>query len=279
MAYGTKHFDNFIPELWSARLLANLDKTHVFPACVNRDYEGEIRNFGDTVRINKFGDITIDDYTRAQGVGTPTDPGAGTQQVLVIDQAKYFNFKVEDIEAVQANVALMEKAMQRAAYGIADVIDKHIAAHVAEAAIMMDESEAVLTKDNAYDLLVDAKVALNKHNVPAAGRFVVVPPEFIGLLEKDDRYTKYADADVMANGVKGRVAGFDVRESNNVVEDSGVYSIMAGTDMAISYAGQIAKIEAFRPEASFADACKGLYVFGSKVVEKDALACIKVKFQ
>lgn len=279
MAYGSKHFDNFIPELWSARLLANLDKTHVFPACVNRDYEGEIRNYGDTVRINKFGDIDIYDYTRADGVGTPKDPGAGSQQVLVIDQAKYFNFKVEDIEAVQANVALMEKAMQRAAYGIADVIDKHIAAFVSKAKIKMDKSDAVLERQDAYDLLVDLKVALNKENVPAAGRFVVVPPEFIGLLEKDDRYTKYADADVMANGVKGRVAGFDVRESNNVVQAGGVYSVMAGTDMAISFAGQVSKIEAFRPEQSFADACKGLYVFGAEVLEPAALCELKVKFQ
>ena len=279
MAYGEKHFDRFIPELWSARLLANLDKTFVFPQCVNRDYEGEIRNLGDTVHINKFGDIAIADYTKATGVGEPADPGNGSTVSLIIDQAKYFNFKVEDIEAVQANVALMEKAMQRAAYGIGDVIDQHIAAMVAQAGIQVDKSDAVLDKAEAYDVLVDLKVELNKNNVPAAGRFVVVPPEFIGLLEKDDRYTKYADADVMANGVKGRVAGFDVRESNNVVQDAGVYSIMAGTDMAISFAGQITKIEAYRPEKSFADACKGLYVFGAEVVESEALACLKVKFQ
>ena len=279
MGYGTKNFENFIPELWSARLLANLDKTFVFPQCVNRDYEGEIRNFGDTVHINKFGDIAIADYTKAGGVGAPVEPGRGSQVTLVIDQAKYFNFKVEDIEAVQANVALMEKAMQRAAYGIGDIIDRHIAAMVGEAGIQVDSASSVLTKDGAYDLLVDLKVELNKHNVPAAGRFVVVPPEFIGLLEKDDRYTKYADADIMANGVKGRVAGFDVRESNNVLQESDVYSIMAGTDMAISFAGQITKIEAYRPEQSFADACKGLYVFGAKVVEPEALACLKVKFQ
>ena len=124
MAYGTKNFDNFIPELWSARLLQNLDKTFVYPQCVNRDYENEIRNLGDTVHIQKFGDIQVADYTKATGVGATKDTGAGSTVALVIDQAKYFNFKVEDIEAVQANVNLMEKAMQRAAYAIGDVIDK-----------------------------------------------------------------------------------------------------------------------------------------------------------
>ena len=273
---AAKHFDNFIPELWSARLLANLDKTFVFPQCVNRDYEGEIRNYGDTVHINKFGDIAISDYTGT--LASPEQPQAGSQVVLIIDQAKSFNFKIDDIEAVQANVALMEKAMQRAAYGIGDVIDRYIADFVKAEGVQ--EVSASVAKENAYDTLVDLKVEFNKRNVPAAGRFVVVPPEFIGMLEKDDRYTKYADADVMANGVKGRVAGFDVRESNNVpTDDSGASLIMAGTDMAISYAGQITKIEAYRPENTFADAVKGLYVFGAKVVEPEALIRLKATFQ
>ena len=278
MAYGTKNFDNFVPELWSARLLQNLDKTFVYPQCANRTYEGEVRNLGDTVHIQKFGDIEVKDYTRADGVGEPKDPGAGSTVALTIDQAKYFNFKVEDIEAVQANVNLMEKAMQRAAYAIGDVIDQYIAAFVNQAGI--DGGEVAVTPQNAYDTLVNLKVALNKENVPTAGRFVVVPPEFIGMLEKDDRYTKYDEADVKANGVKGRVAGFDVRESNNVpfVSDGSKYKVMAGTDMAIGFAGQIAKMEAFRPEASFSDACKGLYVYGAKVVEPKALAKLVCTF-
>ena len=278
MAYGTKTFDNFIPELWSARLLQNLDKTFVYPQCANRTYEGEVRNLGDTVHIQKFGDIQVADYTKATGVGTPKDPGAGSTVTLVIDQAKYFNFKVEDIEAVQANVNLMEKAMQRAAYAIGDVIDQYIAAFVNQAGI--NAGEVAVTPQNAYDTLVDLKVKFNKENVPAAGRFVVVPPEFLGMLEKDDRYTKNYDANVMANGVKGRVAGFDILESNNVpyVSDGAKYSLMAGTDMAIAYAGQIAKIEAYRPEQSFSDACKGLYVYGAKVVEPKALAKLVCTF-
>ena len=157
MAYGAKNFDNFVPELWSARLLQNLDKTFVYPQCVNRDYENEIRNLGDTVHIQKFGDIQVADYTKATGVGAPKDPGAGSTVALVIDQAKYFNFKVEDIEAVQANVNLMEKAMQRAAYAIGDVIDQYIASFVEQAGI--NGGEVAVTKENAYDTLVDLKVA------------------------------------------------------------------------------------------------------------------------
>lgn len=34
---------NFIPTLWSARLLEHLDKDHVYVNLLNRDYEGEIK--------------------------------------------------------------------------------------------------------------------------------------------------------------------------------------------------------------------------------------------
>ena len=250
----------------------------------------EIRNLGDTVHIQKFGDITVSDYTKATGVGSPAEPGGGSTVALTIDQAKYFNFKVEDIEAVQANVNLMEKAMQRAAYAVAEMTDKFIAAMVDDSAVTFEfgteSAPKALTAANAYDTLVDLKVQFNKRNIPTMGRFVVVPPEFLGLLEKDDRYTKYTqNQDVKANGVRGKVAGFDIYESNNVVtKEVGSspkvlhHHIMAGTDMAISFAGQISKIEAYRPEASFSDACKGLYVFGAKIVEPNALCRMDCTF-
>ena len=274
----TKAYQNFIPALWSARLLANLDKTFVYPMCVNRDYEGEIKNLGDTVKINQIGDVTVGDYTG--DVGDPEELPS-TQTTLTIDQAKYFNFKVSDIEKVQANVNLVDKAMERASVAIGDVIDQYIASFVKDAKITVGSASApvaLTTPAQAYDQLVDLKVALNKKNVPKMDRFVVVPPEFVGLLEKDDRFTKYSDKDVLANGVVGKVAGFDVRESNNVPVKSGVYNILAGTSMAISYAGQIVKIENYRPEKSFSDAVKGLYVYGAKTVLPDAICNLTAKF-
>ena len=59
---------NFIPTIWSARLLEHLNKTHVYAALVNRDYEGEIKNFGDTVKINQLGRVTIKDYISRRSV-------------------------------------------------------------------------------------------------------------------------------------------------------------------------------------------------------------------
>lgn len=266
---------NFIPTLWSARLLANLDKKFVYAGCVNRDYEGEIKSLGDNVKISKLGDITIKDYDGSD-IDAPQDV-TSTQVTLTIDKAKYFNFVVKDVDQAQANIELVDKYTGRAGVAMGDVIDTYIAEFTKEAGIKVGSASSpkTVTVGSAYDTLVDLKVSLNKNNVPSEGRFVVVPPEFIGLLEKDPRFTE-ANASVLENGYKGKVAGFDVYESNNVPETAGKYSILAGTDMAISFAGQVTEIEAYRPEKNFADAVKGLYVYGAKVVEPKAIACLTI---
>ncbi|BDR72641.1 hypothetical protein K144316041_13490 [Clostridium tetani] len=267
---------NFIPQIWSARLLANLDKNFVYAGAVNRDYEGEIKKFGDTVKINQMGNVTVKDYK-----GTIEDPEELTsnQTILTIDQAKYFNFKVDDVDKAQANVGLVDKGMARASVAIKDVIDQYIASFVKEAKIKMGSTGTPIdvTVSNAYDTLVDLSVKLDENNVPRAGRFAILPAFYLGLLAKDPRFTK--EYKILENGVVegATVSGFELRMSNNVPVASGKYSIMSGTDMAISFAGQVTEIEAYRPEKSFADACKGLYVYGAKVVQSNALACLTVQ--
>lgn len=268
---------NFIPQIWSARLLANLDKNLVYANAVNRDYEGEIKKFGDTVKINQMGDVTVKDYKG--GVIEDPEELNSNQTILTIDQAKYFNFKVDDVDKAQANVTLVDKGMGRASYAVQDVIDKFIAALVKDAKIKVGNTSkpVEITVANAYDTLVDLGVELDNKNVPRVGRFVILPPFYLGLLSKDPRFTK--DFKILENGVVdgATVSGFKIMMSNNVPFSANNYSIMAGIDMAISFAGQVTEVEAYRPEKSFSDAMKGLYAFGAKVTQPDCLACLTAK--
>lgn len=273
---------NFIPTIWSARLLQHLDKTHVYAKLLNRDYEGEIRNFGDTVKINQIGDVTIKDYVKSTDIDAPEEL-SGEQLTLTIDQAKYFNFGIDDVDAAQVNPKLMDKAMQRAAYSMNDVTDQFAANLLyvgADAANMLgsDDSPVVPTADDAYDALVDLATLLTEANVPMAGRWAVVPAWFHGLLLKDKRFvgngTDYNKA-ILEGGEVGVAAGFRVSLSNNVPNTSGAkYKIIAGTNEAGSYAEQILKTEAYRPEKRFSDAVKGLHVYGAKVLQPKCLAVL-----
>lgn len=270
-------FSNFIPEVWSARLLEHLDNVHVYAALMNRDYEGDIRAFGDTVHINQIGDITINDYT-GDDISDPEELDS-TQMDLVIDKAKYFNFQIKDIDNAQSNPKVVDAAMQRASYGINDVVDRYLASLLLAGADAGHVTTAAnLTSENAYDALVDLGVVLTESNVPMLGRWVVVPPWFHGLLLKDPRFvgngTGYNQA-ILQGGWVGDAAGFRIHLSNNVPVEKGTYSVIAGTTAAGSYAEQLVELEAYRLEKNFSDAVKGLHVYGAKVTQPSALAVLK----
>lgn len=271
--------DAFIPEIWSARLLEHLNKTHVYAALMNRDYEGEISAMGDTVHINQIGAITIKNYDGSD-IAAPEELDSNTTN-LVIDQGDYFNFMIKDVDNAQTNPKLMDAAMRRAAYGINDTADAYLAdilANGADGKIGDDTTPIVPTAATAYENLVDLGTKLTEANVPMTGRWVVIPPWFHGLLQKDSRFvgngTNYNQA-ILENGLVGAAAGFQIHLSNNVPNTSGAkYKIIAGTNAAGSYAEQLTEMVAYRPEKNFADAIKGLHVYGAKVVQHKALAVL-----
>ena len=280
----------FIPELWNARLLNALDKAHVFAGLVNRDYEGDIKKQGDTVHINTIGEVTIGTYTKDTDFTSGPQALTATDSTLVINQAKYFNFAVDDIDTAQAAGDIMDKAMQRAAYGLADAADKYLADQLAAAITTANGNQVgttavALTKENVYENIVKMKTILDKANVPTTGRWLVVPPEMVALILQDDRFVKTGGTkaeDTLANGWVARAAGFDIYESNNcnsaTSSNTTTYTITAGDEGACTYAEQISDTEAYRPEKRFADAVKGLHLYGAKVVDPKRLAGLKCTF-
>lgn len=273
--------NNFIPTVWSARLMAHLDKAHVYASVVNRDYEGEIKQGGDQVKINQVGEVTIGTYTKNSDITAP-ETLTDDQKILVIDQQKYFNFQVDDVDNAQTKPKVMDAAMERAAYGLNDVADKFIASLYtgvdAANTIGSDATPTNLTAvTDAYKYLVRLATKLDEASVPTMGRWVVVPPWFHGLLLEDDRFvksgTQAGDARLITGKV-GEAAGFTVYVSNNVPAATGKYKIMGGSTMAISFAEQIIGVEAYRPEKRFGDAVKGLHLYGGKLVLPKAITVL-----
>ena len=274
----------FIPTVWAARLLTALERSLVYGQAnvCNRDYEGEIRAAGNTVKIASVSDVTVNDYTKDIDIDPP-ETLTDASQTLSIDQQKYFNFYVDSIDRAQQNVNVLDEAMRRSAWKLRDLADSHIAGIMAEAVpvgntIGDEGTPEVPTKTDAYEYLVDLGVKLDEANAPIEGRFCIVPAWFHGLLLKDDRFinagTLRSDR-ALANGAVGEAAGFSILKSNNVPNSSGTgYKIMAGHPSATSYAEQILDLHTYKPEKRFGDAVKGLHVYGTKVVRPTALACL-----
>ena len=271
----------FVPEVWSKLLLASLKKNLVYgsPLVTNRDYEGDIAEAGDTVTINSISRPTIGTYVRGSTVIVP-EQLTTAERKLIVTEAKYFAFEVDDVDARQAAGSLIEPAIVEAGYGLRDVADQFIAGlytGVAAANDLGTVSVVAATPVDAYDdVLVPLKVLLDEASVPTEARYVVIPPWFHGRLLRDDRFVR-ADAsgstEALRNGLVGRAAGFDVLVSNNTPNPTGDDNVvMAGYPGAITYAEQINKMEAYRPPDSFSDAVKGLHLYGAKLVRPDGIA-------
>jgi N4-gp56 family major capsid protein len=271
---------SFIPEIWSSLMLSRLEKSLVFagPGVVNRNYEGEISDMGDTVRVRSMGDPTIGSYVEGTTTITP-ETLTDAQRALTIDQSKYFAFKVGDIAQAQSPGGELDEGLRNASYGLRDVADQFVAGKYTEAAAANQiGTVSVTSADLAYTQIRKLKVLLDEANVPDEGRYVVVPAWYHGLLLENSKFvdaSAYGSTQPILNGEVGQALGFRVLKSNNCVNVTGDdWAVMAGHPSAIAFAEQINKVEAYRPEDSFSDALKGLHLYGGKVMRPEALATV-----
>jgi P22 coat protein - gene protein 5 len=263
-----------IAQIWAARILAKLEKNLVFAqsGVINRDYEGEIRNGGDRVHVHSFNDLTISAYTKNSTTLT-YEQLTDSRVTLLIDQAYAFSFKIDDVDAAQQIPKLIDAAADRAAYQLAEQADGYIAGLYAGASTAAPDNTietSQFTSTNVYQKLVDLTVLMDQVNLPAQGRFVVVPPWVKGLLLQNSTFVTASAPEVVLNGQIGQIAGLNVLVSNNVKTTGTsplVSHMIAGHPSAWTYAEQIVNLEALRLEGSFADAVRGLHLYGAKVLD------------
>lgn len=270
MAYAA----NFIPEIWSKKVQKIFDKTAVMVPLCNRDYEGEVKQGGDTVHVRSYGEITIKNYTREQTLvdDTLVDPMSD----LVIDQEKYFSFIVDDIDKAQSDIKIMEGYAARAADAIRRTVDQHLHAQYANVdsgnIIGSSTVPITLTKDNIYFYITELGRLMDDDNVTGERHLVLDPKRKALLLNSPEfiRSTGLGDK-VVQNGMIGTVSDFTVHVSTNLNSASGNRPILALTKDLISYASQVDKVEYVRPSNQFVDKVKGLYVYGSKIFTNSEL--------
>lgn len=285
------------PTIWSAQVLVALRAAIVFGASrvTNRNYQGEIRQAGDRVKVTGIVDPTIFDITPNTDIPAP-ETLTDTEAELVIDQNKGFNFQVDDLDQIQHAVGgLLLQSAQNAGLKLAETADASIAAKMlteVDAGNTLGTDVAPIQVDApfpgvapqagatyVYNVLVQLGIKLDKANVPSAGRWVVLPAFMMGALALDQRFTA-ATADgqsTLANGFAGRAAGFDVYTTSAVPSSGGNYKVIAGSPIATSYAEQLVQVKFYEPEKRFAQAAKGQHVYGHKTFYPKALAVATVQ--
>lgn len=284
----------WLPEVFSKKVQVAFRKSAVAEAICNTDYMGEIAQFGDTVNIIKEPTITVTDYTRAT---TSLSSTVLTDQELVlqVDQAKYFQFKVDDLEKRFSHVNWQQVASDNAAYQLKDAFDVNVIT-AAVAGIGSNTYGTVAAPiDTGHDtgevdpLDVLARLArlLDDANVPEENRWVVAKPEFYEELAKTSSKLLSVDYNQGNGGLRnglvasGELRGFKMYKSSNVPTPSGAgnptHQILAGHMSAVSCAQSLSTVESIRDNDSFKDIVRGLLVWGRKVLRPEALALAIIK--
>lgn len=283
---------NFIPELWAAAVQVPYEKALVFaqPNVANTDYEGQIRQMGDTVHVTSISAPAVRTYTK--GTALTFDELTDTGADLVINQGNYFGFRVHDLDRVQAAGNFQGPATDGAGIKLRDAVDVYMAGlyqpgalsanKLGRAAVVDGEPlQAGTGQTSAYQVLVKLREKLDVQSVPLEGRYVVVTPSFVSCLLQDKRYTDLSasgSTNALLNGQVGRATGFEVLVSNNLQKVGGSGAdkddmvICAGVPGAISYANQLTEVEALRDQNHFGDLVRGLNVYGAKVFRPEGIA-------
>ena len=177
---------SFIPKVWSAHLNENLRANLVFGKLCNRNWEGEIAQFGDAIHIHNLGDITVRAYTPNTDIEEP-EQLSGESTTLTIDHGVYYNFYINDVDKAQSNTELMTAAMRGAAYKIAEDTEAYILSKILEGA--GEKTSSAIPTGGIYELIVMLKQAMDEKNVPRTGRALIVPPMVESELLLDQRFT------------------------------------------------------------------------------------------
>lgn len=267
---------NFIPELWADMLMTDRERESVFKQnCYTGPFLGDIKNKGDRVHIAGLGRPTIYDYTK--GITLTTQYMNDYSQELVIDQAKYFDILLDDIDAMQAAGEIMTTQMQEARRALVDTMEQYIAGLYGNSCTTITETE--VTSANIISQIATGVEALYENDVPGNEEItLVVTPKIMTKIQLADILFSTDNPQALA-GYRGKIKDFlncRVYVSNNVSTDSTTARCMMFTKKAIALAEQIpaSSIETFRPQTTFADAIKCLHLYGAEVIRPKELVTL-----
>lgn len=276
---------NFIPTVWSEKLWRELDRQLIGAAHCSREYEGDIKEKGNKVKIIGVDKVPIHNYTKNSNMGNPNVLNDSAHE-LVIDQAKYFNFQIDDIDKAQGMPNIMDTVVKSAAQSLANVADQYIFSLYDNAGYQLETDNRDL--DEMMNIFLAARTILYRNDVSNVDDIVLeVTPDVAALIIKSKIELETDNVQQLENGCIGKLFGIKVFVSNNVATDyntsgpdapDGYHKCFMRTKRSIAYASQLSEIEAYRPELRFADAVKGLHLYGAKVIYPEELIVINVAF-
>ena len=277
---------NFQQTIWSKAIQKELKTITSLRNHCDFQYEKDTKNAKE-VKILSVTRPTIRTYTPGNAITLEGLTDAA--QTLQLNQYRYFNFEVEDIDKAQSVPGLMEDAARQASLGLAEEGDKYVASIIESAVedvsnpIGQSSSVISLTKSNAMASVEAGFTYLYEKNVRVNDPlYLELAPAVFTTYRQALTELSTDNPEILKKGAVGKINNAYVCVENLLPtgkvgtgsSDDTYYNVLR-TGKAIAFAEQIDKVEAYRPESAFQDALKGLYVFGAKIVRPDEIYVMK----
>lgn len=273
-------YNNFVPKIWAKQINRELERAMVFAEDCNRQYEGDVRQMGDTVKVLGVGKPTITKQVGGSIVLQDPEAVEDTSVDMVINRVAYFNYLVDDIDRRQAVGGLMDALSAESSEGTANAMDEDIAALAGTAdAPKLFKSTTAITVDNILKQIDLGVQKLMENDVKPETKIVVtVPPWFKTILRQAYVQLDTNNSAMLKNGRVGQYDNVIVKMSNNCHRNSdNGHDIMLRTQRAVAFANPLTHVEPYRPEKRFADAVKGFVLYGTKIVRPKEMIVLNVK--
>jgi len=285
---------NYIPTIWSPLVQGALYANTCLSQIANTNWEGEIKNYGDTVKIRLIPHLTIRDYDPDVDL-TAEDPTKSLVELL-IDKGKYYNFNAEYVEVKQSDIPFIKKFADGAGIDMKVAIEKAIFADIytdADADNAGATAGAIngninlgtaaapvsITAANVVEKVTDLSLVLDEQNLPMMDRWGLLPAWVHRLLTQSDAFEANTSGNSKSALLMGKIGEFSnlnlynsntLHTADTAASGDGTaqqFDIIAGHKSALTFASQLLiSSEKIKAEKRFKDYYRGLHVYGYEVV-------------
>jgi hypothetical protein len=213
--------DAWIPEMWANESLMILEESVVMSNLVHRDFENEVRNFGDVVNTRRPAKFVHKRKVDADNVVEQDAISANVQ--VPLDQHNYTSFIIKDGEGSKSFAELVQVYLMPAIQSVGRGVDRSIVGQ-AHRFLSTGPTRRVgglntMSASNVRERIVDCREQLNVQNVPEDDmRYIVVTPQTEGYMLKTDLFVKSNEAGTSAalrRAEVGQLFGFGIFAANN----------------------------------------------------------------
>ena len=293
----------FIPEIWSGKLIEKFYAATVLAAISNTDYEGEIKAYGDRVKIRTKPTLIINNYLVNGDLALQRPAGSSVE--LTIDQGKYFAAILDDVIEKQSDINNMSIWADDASEQMKIVVDTDVLSYLLNTADPKNRGlTAGVVSNNInlgvtgtpiatvgrnpttgqveiIDVILRIGQALDEQNIPETGRWIVMPTWATFQLKRSELREVFVSGDsvsILRNGKFGQIDRFTIYASNLMPNGvaaglaAGEWVVYGGHAHGLTFASQMTNVETIRSERTFGQILRGLQVYGRQVLDGKAIA-------